>query len=90
MLGTRGVRFQDPSAGNSSPWIYVWCSWAVVACTSFVLLRIWVRRGRFGLDDVFNLLGCVSGELDRHFEEVARGLMTRETDIRCRFVRRRV
>jgi hypothetical protein len=56
MSTSPGVRFQDPLLGNSSPWVYVCTMWALVACTIFVSIRLWVRRLRYGLDDAICLL----------------------------------
>jgi uncharacterized membrane protein YeiH len=56
MSDSPGVRFQDPLLGNSSPWVYVCTMWALVACTSFVSIRLWARRMRYGFDDAICLL----------------------------------
>ena len=47
---------------DSSPWLWIINSWVLVLCTISIVLRLFVRRGNYGLDDLFNLLAYVSLE----------------------------
>ena len=44
---------------NASPWLWVETTWAVILCTLALVVRLMVRSGECGLEDLLLILAFV-------------------------------